>query len=235
MKSGKYNMNTTLKEIFQDENIRRHLSVFFADFLIRRIPETMIDYTLAGIASELIMPWGAPYPAGQLLQAANAVADAIEGKYTFIPLWRNEKERPRTMKADPFFIPENVGKGKEDVCLIAMNRPAESLRPAAIICPGGGYTALSITDDGIVFSEKLEENGIRAFILLYRLMPNRYPAPQLDLARAVIYIREHADELGVIPDDLMIIGDSAGGHLAATYAGNAQDYTERAAAEYGVP
>ena len=64
----------------------------------------------------------------------------------------------------------------------------------------------------------MEAQGYRAFILKYRVKPAVYPAPQEDLAKAIRFVREHAEELGVDAGNVMTMGFSAGGHLCASEA-----------------
>src|SRR3712207_7956862 len=53
--------------------------------------------------------------------------------------------------------------------------------------------------EGRDVARKLQERGINAFVLHYRSNPYKYPIPQLDLQRAIRYIRyrseEHTSEL----------------------------------------
>jgi acetyl esterase/lipase len=87
---------------------------------------------------------------------------------------------------------------------------------AVIVMPGGGYTHLVMEKEGAVEAKWLAAHGISAFVLAYRLSPAyRFPAPMLDGARAVRYVRSHAAELGVRLDQVGVSGYSAGGHLAA--------------------
>ena len=58
--------------------------------------------------------------------------------------------------------------------------------------------------------------GYVVFVLKYRVSPERYPAPQEDLALAVRYVREHAQEYGADPENVLLMGFSAGGHLCAS-------------------
>ena len=61
--------------------------------------------------------------------------------------------------------------------------------------------------------------GLTAFVLRYRVAPRyRDPAPMLDAQRAIRFVRAHATEFGVRPDQIGVLGFSAGGHLAATVA-----------------
>lgn len=88
---------------------------------------------------------------------------------------------------------------------------------AMIVCPGGGYSFLSSLYEGSYFAEWLNQLGISAFVLKYRLGPDGYHMPvQLDDAqRAIRYVRAYAEEWELDPGRVGIIGASAGGHLAA--------------------
>lgn len=85
---------------------------------------------------------------------------------------------------------------------------------AIIICPGGGYEQLA-DHEGEPVARWLNEHGISAFVLKYRIAPHREPAPQMDAQRAIRYVRSHAEEFGFDPQKIGILGFSAGGHVAA--------------------
>lgn len=92
---------------------------------------------------------------------------------------------------------------------------------AVIICPGGGYESLSITKEGYQVAERLNEMGVTAFVLKYRLpndasQPDKTQAPLLDAQQAVRLVREQAAKFNVQPNRIGLLGFSAGGHLAAT-------------------
>jgi acetyl esterase/lipase len=90
-----------------------------------------------------------------------------------------------------------------------------------IICPGGGYTHLAMAHEGILVAQKLNEMGVAAFVLKYRLpsdetMINKEIGPLQDAQRAIQLLRQHAGDWGVKTDRIGIMGFSAGGHLAST-------------------
>ncbi len=90
---------------------------------------------------------------------------------------------------------------------------------AVIVLPGGGYRSLVMDKEGSVPARWLAEHGIAAFVLQYRLSPPyHFPAPMLDGARAVRYVRSHAGEFRIDQDKIGVWGFSAGGHLAAYLA-----------------
>ena len=90
----------------------------------------------------------------------------------------------------------------------------KGLRPAIIVLPGGGYGGHS-WQEGEPIAEFYKSNGIHAFVLKYRVAPNKYPAPLCDVQRLVKYLRANAESLMVDPEKIFVIGFSAGGHLAA--------------------
>lgn len=99
---------------------------------------------------------------------------------------------------------------------------------AVIICPGGSYFWHDMENEGTEVAKWLQMSGISAFILNYRtayvpafishfrlfFRGNRYPDPQNDLNRAILYIKEHANVYGVDTAKIGVMGFSAGGHLA---------------------
>lgn len=94
-------------------------------------------------------------------------------------------------------------------------------KPAVIICPGGAYAKLSMKNEGSEIAGKLNELGVTAFVLKYRLpndlfMENKEMVPLQDAQRAIQLVREKAKEFNVDPDNIGIMGFSAGGHLAST-------------------
>lgn len=112
-----------------------------------------------------------------------------------------EKE---TFEDVPFLIPYMVG-GASKSC---------------IIVPGGGFAYKSIEGgdaEGKNIAIELNKEGINAFVLQYRSNPYVFPAPQLDLQRAVRYLKNHALDLKIDPTDINLIGFSAGGYNVGSY------------------
>jgi len=110
---------------------------------------------------------------------------------------------------------------------------------AVIVAPGGGFEMLSMTEEGFAVAEWLAEHGISAFVLKYRLNPTpvtveewrrasakrmnnlrgeggdtpRLPIPPeavADAAAAVRLVRRNAEQWGVDPERVGMIGFSAG-------------------------
>jgi acetyl esterase/lipase len=109
---------------------------------------------------------------------------------------------------------------------------------AAVICPGGGFVALSITSEGTDAAKYLTDRGVTTFVLKYRLAHTGEDATQefesayadrekfremiskvvpqsiADGVAALAYVRQHAADYGVSPDKIGILGFSAGGSVA---------------------
>lgn len=86
---------------------------------------------------------------------------------------------------------------------------------AVLICPGGGYGGRA-THEGKDVAEAFNKNDIHAFVVQYRVSPNRHPAPLSDVSRALRMIRTNAMEWKIEPDHIAVCGFSAGGHLTAS-------------------
>ena len=92
---------------------------------------------------------------------------------------------------------------------------------AVVIAPGGGYIGLASGLEGLQPAEWFASRGITAFVLTYRTRPAaELPAPLLDGARAIRFVRANAAVLAIDPRRIGLMGFSAGGHLAASVASN---------------
>ncbi|MFI3305196.1 MAG: alpha/beta hydrolase [Rikenellaceae bacterium] len=87
---------------------------------------------------------------------------------------------------------------------------------AVVICPGGGYSILSMMNEGQRIAEWFAENGITAAVVVYRLPNGVCEVPSEDVVEAMRIMRKRASKLGFDPQKLGVVGFSAGGHLAAT-------------------
>jgi acetyl esterase/lipase len=92
---------------------------------------------------------------------------------------------------------------------------------AVLICPGGGYGFLSFINEGFPIAKWLNDNGIAAIILKYRLpsdliMKDKSVGPLQDAQEAIRIIRRNAVVWNLNPGKVGVMGFSAGGHLAST-------------------
>lgn len=97
-----------------------------------------------------------------------------------------------------------------------------------IIAPGGAFVALAVDLEGRNVARWLQERGIAAFVLKYRIVEKRVegiPA-NMDMDEAGKYgiadgiqalkvVRQHASEWGVSPDRVGFMGFSAGAMVAS--------------------
>ena len=95
----------------------------------------------------------------------------------------------------------------------------ELKRDAMLVIPGGGYAGVCADREGEPIALEFVSRGYNAFVLNYRVGPNdHFPKQLLDAGAAMIYIRDHAEELKVNPGRVFAVGFSAGGHLAGCLA-----------------
>lgn len=136
-------------------------------------------------------------------------------------------------------------------------RPTDPNGTAVVICPGGGFQALSIDSEGFDVAKWLNQKGVTCFVLKYRLIESKTDDPTRELAsrrenpkqreaetlpvirlamadglKALEYVRKHASEYSIRPDRIGIIGFSAGGTVTASVAYN---YTPETRPDFAAP
>ena len=82
---------------------------------------------------------------------------------------------------------------------------------AVVLMAGGAYQFRGNYTDSLPTAAALREYGFQTFIVDYRLSPYTQEEGALDVARAVRFIRKNADVYGIDPDDIAVMGFSAGG------------------------
>ncbi|NTW38359.1 MAG: alpha/beta hydrolase [Cellulomonadaceae bacterium] len=98
------------------------------------------------------------------------------------------------------------------------------VRGAVILASGGAFQFRGNDHEGYPVALELAHRGYQSFVLDYRLRPYTQEEGALDMARAVRFVRRHADAYGIDPEDIAVMGFSAGGILAGEmllhYAGD---------------
>ena len=130
---------------------------------------------------------------------------------------------------------------------VYLPKPEAARGAGVVICPGGAYHFLSYMHEGIEVARWLNQQGIAAFILNYRLVQTGSDFPQCvwdhlndenemerlvtplfplitaDGCQAVRLARSRASEWGLDPERIGILGFSAGGMVAFQAALHADD------------
>ena len=94
---------------------------------------------------------------------------------------------------------------------------------AVVACPGGGYSGLAVNHEGYDWAPYFNKQGIALIVLKYRMPKGDRTLPISDAEAAMKMVRDSADVWNLNPNDIGIMGSSAGGHLASTIATHAPE------------
>ncbi len=146
-------------------------------------------------------------PAGQAPQKPPAPQQtALTDEVVTIPLWEGG-------------APGALGATDADRPTLTIYRARTSVGTGVIVAPGGGYGNLAMNHEGRQVANWFNALGVTAFVLKYRLGPRyHHPIELGDALRAIRIARSRAQEFGIAPGRIGMIGFSAGGHLASTAA-----------------
>ena len=92
---------------------------------------------------------------------------------------------------------------------------------AIVCCPGGGYQHLAMQHEGFDWAPFFTSQGIALIVVKYRMPHGHYNIPAEDAEEAIRLVRRNAEAWHINPQDIGIMGFSAGGHLASTVATHA--------------
>lgn len=125
----------------------------------------------------------------------------------------------QTIRLWPGDAPQAKGKTCNDIPTLTIfePQPGHANGSAVVIFPGGAYAHLAANLEGGQVAEWFTARGFHAFVLSYRLSSNGYllPVPLIDARRAIQTVRARAADYHIDPHRIVVIGFSAGGHLAA--------------------
>ena len=107
---------------------------------------------------------------------------------------------------------------EDGVAQLVVYLPEQPTGRAVVCCPGGGYAVLSNTHEGAAWSEYFNGKGIAFALVNYRIPHGDRSLPFSDVENAMRTLRDSAAVWQLNPDDIGIMGSSAGGHLASTIA-----------------
>lgn len=95
-----------------------------------------------------------------------------------------------------------------------------TIKGAVLVCAGGAFQFRSDRMEGTPVAQWFARHGYQAFVVNYRVRPYRMEEGSFDLARAVRFVRRHAADYGIDPNDIASVGFSAGGILCGDEALN---------------
>jgi len=131
-------------------------------------------------------------------------------------------EGPAPSKAAAKSVSKSITNVSDPTITIFHPKKADEASTAVIVAPGGGYNVLAWEHEGTQVAQWLNERGVTAVLLKYRV-PRRADQPKekppvgalQDAQRAVSLVRSKAKEWGIKADHIGFLGFSAGGHLTA--------------------
>ena len=241
-----FSINNTMREIMETPLIESRIGNLFPSCWIPCVKKEHWDHTMEQIKQEDTMEWGQPFWSEAFVECANILKETVDKKrFCFIPLWTESETLDFTGKylpkaatnceEDVWLFTGNplvdqqafvhtsssasIPPYQSDAVSEEKKNSYKNQHPAVIFCPGGGYEMLSYYSEGIQLAQRMErDGGYKAFILNSRIAPNKYPQPQMDLAMAVMHVKSHAKEYEINPNNIVVVGASAGGHLCASEA-----------------
>lgn len=203
----------TLHDILSAPGMRKWFHFLYQEDQFDWFPKESWDQPLRLAAFRGQTPWGTNLQgiSEQIVDTANLILDLQTGKRKCLHLhdWRVWEPREGASLQDP---------DQTFVITPPVRTDDDTLRPALVICPGGGYEFVSFQNEGTPIQTITEKQGYASFVLRYRVAPSRYPDPQMDLLETIHYVRKHAAAYHVDPNRIGIVGFSAGGHLCASAA-----------------
>ena len=125
--------------------------------------------------------------------------------------WPQPVQQDSKMTARKFTLDLTDDGKAQMVCFLPVNPSGKAI----VGVPGGGYSVLSNTHEGTMASGWLNERGIAYFVVNYRLPEGDRTIPMGDVQKGIRTVRDSAATWGINPDDVGIMGFSAGGHLAS--------------------
>ena len=102
---------------------------------------------------------------------------------------------------------------------IIADKTLEYTRSAILIIPGGGYGRVCSDREGFPVANAFMPYGYNAFVLNYSTLSaskKTFPSQLIEASIAIKHIKDNAQEYGIDPDRVFVVGFSAGGHLAGS-------------------
>lgn len=138
--------------------------------------------------------WYSNIKAAKTVEILNYLADQQRSRQIFYPIYTDEEIAAHPSRRDTglYFFKGQPGQ------------------PFAVNNAGGGFYYVAAMQDSFPHALEISRHGYNAFALIYR--PTN---PYEDLAQALTFIEDHADQLGVTKSNYSLWGGSAGARMAA--------------------
>jgi acetyl esterase/lipase len=96
--------------------------------------------------------------------------------------------------------------------------------PAIVHTHGGGTILGDVAMFRGYLSQQIQQHGIQVFSVEYRLAPEHpFPTPVEDCYAGLVWVNQHTDRFSIDPRRIAVMGESAGGNLAASITLMARD------------
>lgn len=189
-KMQRFTQETTVAQVTADPAFKDFGRLLFPVDL--SIPGTM---TLKQLSSSQVYLWYSHIKTEKTLDILNTLRErSLKGERIFFPIY-GEAE----MASDP---------SKKQTGLFFFR--GEPGREFAVMNAGGGFYYVGAMHDSFPHALEVSRKGYNAFALIYRV-----EKPLEDLAQAILWIYDHAEELSVRPEGYSLWGGSAGARMAA--------------------
>ncbi len=155
-------------------------------------------------------------------QPAPANVGATRGSAPVMNLYEDTIPNSTAASDGEHWLPgDGVEKVSRPTIAVFLPSPAKASHSAVIIFPGGGYVMEVYEREGTRMAEELQDRGIAAFVVKYRLpsdatMQDKTIGPLQDAQQAVRLVRQNAGKWNLDSTKIGVMGFSAGGHLAST-------------------
>lgn len=190
IQEGPYTEDTKVTDVINDEVFDGYGRLIFP--VDMQISDNL---TLKNINT--ILPWYSEINTDKTVEIVNYMKEkAGSGQQIFYDIYSDDEKKSDLDKQNTglFFFKGNTGA------------------KSAIVNAGGGFMYVVGMHDSFPHALELSKKGYNAFALIYR--PGARTACE-DLARAIAFLHEHADELGIDMSDYSLWGGSAGARMAA--------------------
>ena len=137
-----------------------------------------------------------------------------------IPLWPDgaptDNAIPAEQKAEFDKMSQNLAA--TDNPTLTVHKAPNPNGAAILMCPGGAYIGWAGTHEGNDMASWMTSQGITFAVLHYRMPNGHKEVPLSDAEQAMRILKDRASEWGINPENIGVMGASAGGHLAASLA-----------------